>query len=533
MNESIKRILAILILIVIIFTISLSLLDLFEPTLIGLLRTRNGIIEYFRDSLDPSFVIKPYLNGSPVNATIIVLVNQPNKVVFSEKYVGYSLKIPFKSLVRYVKPWENWDNVNSSLLVFVTYSKGNKTFVTPMEIPYSPSWVLNNEPISIVTKIDIIPKVIKMNLTKSEQQIEKIREKILKRKSSYTYCPYCSGGKSYKYIVNATSELLYECGIKPCIGYEAINVTYFYNFSVPLNWVTISNNVNKYDNYTYIYLTTCLVGEVSWYAISTSPPYCLGPSYSADICWSSGIVGNIYNLSKLDNPTLYTYYNATIAVITYLVQEPLRGSPVYKTVFEILSVQNKIGKAIETSNGFTCIVYNNLNSSNGKEHVLLPIGNGTVTYYYNLIPYMNMSLNFIKYGYATWNESTIYVSGNVSIFSETPKIIWFKGHYLANYITNNKVASIAFDGVDLLLTALIPDVGVLADLGLTTIVDIVNYILFGSYTLVESYFSNTHVKIHLPYTGSGQLYISFSNYTTELGAPLDGFMLNYSDYYTG
>ncbi|BCU71098.1 hypothetical protein [Stygiolobus caldivivus] len=518
---------ALIILMVIVVSLGLYLHYLFTPVFMGIVSTSNGTIRYFWVQTQvPSFVIRTYLNGSPVSARIFVLINQPNNVIFYKKYIGSLIQIPFSAISKYVEAWRGWSNTNTSLLVFVSLNDS----VTAMEIPYNPSWVLNNEPIKIEVKINMTPKVIKVaNLTKIEQQLKKVRDN-LKIKTSYIYCPYCHDNKSYNYIVDSTEKSLYTCGVPPLTGLVAINATYFYNFSVPLSWVTVSNDVNSYSEYNHIILSSELEGTVSWYAISTLLPYYLGPSYSTNVNWNTEIVRNMSTLSKLDNPTLYTYYNATIAVITYELFTPPRGPPKYDTVFEILSVKNQIGNAVETSNGFTCVIYNNLNSSNGKEYVLLPIGNGTVTYYYNLVPYMNMSLNFVKYGYANWNGGSIHVSGNVS---ESEQAIYFSANYLTTYITNDQVGAIAFDGIDLLLTALVPEIGVLADLGITVVLDIVNYVLLGSYTVVENYFINTQVTITVPYGGSGQLYVSFSNYTTGIETPLDGFILNYSSYYKG
>jgi|GEM_PF-2564638 len=84
-------------------------------------------IEYFINSIDPSFIIKPYFHGNPVNAVISVYVNLPNSIKFFEEYYGSSLVIPFSSLANYVKSWNRFKNVNTSLLVFVTYKMNNKT----------------------------------------------------------------------------------------------------------------------------------------------------------------------------------------------------------------------------------------------------------------------------------------------------------------------------------------------------------------------------------------------------------------------
>ncbi|BFI74861.1 hypothetical protein [Sulfurisphaera ohwakuensis] len=474
--KSIKRVLVVFMLVLVILTISFSLLNWFKPVLIGLQKTPTGIIEYFRDQSDSSFVIRPYFNGNPVSATVFVLINQPYNVVFLGKYVGYSLQIPFQSILEYVKPWENWrSNVNSSILVFVTYSRGNETFITPMEIPYNPSWVLNDKPISVVAKVNIIPKVINAEI---KQQLGETQQKLLKTKPVYSH-------DEKTYIIHSVIKTLYESSS------EVINVMCFYNFSVPLSWITISNNVNKYDNYTLISLFTALGGKVSWYAISALPPYYIGSSYSANINSCVLVESCPSFLSKLDNPTLYTYYNATIAVITY---KSLVGNPISDSIVEILSVGKNIGGSIETSNGITCVIYNNLNSS--EEYLQLQIGNGTVNYY-QIIPYLTTSISFVKYGYAYWNKSNIYTTGKIHKSNE---LIYFFSGYIETNITSYNVSFI-------------------------------NYVLPTIQTIRENYFITTHVSIILPSNSLGKIYVSFSNSTTKVGLPLLGFIMNYSSYY--
>ncbi|MFP3260527.1 MAG: hypothetical protein RXQ22_06510 [Sulfolobus sp.] len=147
------RLLSLFVISIVLITSALSVIYLFTPILIGYQKTSNGIIEYFINSIDPSFIIKPYFHGNPVNALISVYVNLPNSIKFFEEYYGSSLAIPFSSLANYVKPWNRFKDVNTSLLVFVTYEMNNKTYSTAEEIMYNPMWILNDKPIQIISKI--------------------------------------------------------------------------------------------------------------------------------------------------------------------------------------------------------------------------------------------------------------------------------------------------------------------------------------------------------------------------------------------
>ena len=505
---------------------ALSIIYLFTPILIGYQKTSNGIIEYFINSIDPSFIIKPYFHGNPVNALISVYVNLPNSIKFFEEYYGSSLAIPFSSLANYVKPWNRFKDVNTSLLVFVTYKMNNKTYSTAEEIMYNPMWILNDKPIQIVSKINLPQEIININTTQIINKVRQIRSAIIK--NIHIYCYSCGAGKSHPFIVNMSTEGVIEPKVPPFYQCSPIvNITYFYNLSIPLNWVTVSNNVNKYDEYMFITLTTALSGKVIWYAVSNSTyaggPY-IGVSYSANVNWVISFGNSESFLSELDYPTVYTYYNATIAVVTYQVTPKY-----YVTVFEVLWANpNKIGTSVETSNGDSCVIFT---TSNGKHYYILPIGNGSVTYLFYLFNETNQIPKVVPYGYGSWNNGKISVNGEMRVGGMN--LIYFMGGYLNQYVKNGRVAVVSFDIVDLLLTLIFPELNVAIDAGLTITVDFVDYMLFSSYTTVEDYFTYTSTSIYFTNFSSGQIYVSFLNYSVNVETPLLGFFLNYSTYYNG
>jgi len=520
------KLLSLFVISIILITSALSIIYLFTPILIGCQKTSNGIIEYFINSIDPSFIIKPYFHGNPVNALISVYVNLPNSIKFFEEYYGSSLVIPFSSLANYVKPWNRFKDVNTSLLVFVTYKMNNKTYSTAEEIMYNPMWILNDKPIQIISKINIPQKIININTTQIINKVRQIRSAIIK--NAHPYCYSCGAGKNYPFIVNMSTEGVIEPKVPPFYQCSPIvNITYFYNLSIPLNWVTVSNNVNKYDEYMLITLSTALSGEVSWYAVSNSTyaggPY-IGVSYSANVNWVISIGNSESFLSELDYPTVYTYYNATMAVVTYQVEPKY-----YVTVFEVLWANpNNIGTSVETSNGDSCVIFT---TSNGKHYYILPIGNGSVTYLFYLFNETNQIPKVVPYGYGSWNNGKIIVKGEMKVGGMN--LIYFTGRYLDQYVKNYRVAEVPFDIVDLLLTLIFPELNVPIDAGLTIIVDFVDYTLFSSYTTVEDYFAYTSISIYFTSFSSGQIYVSFLNYSANVETPLLGFFLNYSTYYNG
>lgn len=557
MSRRIKKILTIFTIVIVVSTVGLSILYLFTPILIGYQITSNGIIEYFKNVIDPSFIIKAYLNNKPVNAIISVYINQPNKVIFYKEFYGESLKIPFTSIENYVKPWKKYyvkpwkkyENENTSLLVIATYTKGNETFTSAEEIEYNPNWVLKNQPIQIVAKINIIPQLIKLNNTIIQQENNKIHKEVYEGTPGCSGCCYGRSGEKYAYIVNMSKEVYEEPPVLVGGKCEYVPVTcviYFYNFSVPLNWITISNNVNKNDNYTFTCLCTALEGKVSWYAVSNSSNYggpYIGVSYSANVNWETDVAYYKSQVSNLFDPTIYTYYNATIAVVIYQVYEyePSHvknyGTPYvplndYLTVFEILWASPRIGYAIESCNGLTRVIYTN---STGEYTYYLKTGNGSVTLFYNYFEEFIGNQKSGQCGYAQWRDGKITTTGNICIIEDG---FWFSVNSFEEYVHNNRIASVALDAVDLVISILALEVGIESPIVDALIgFDANEYFFFSSSNQIENYFIfiHTSVRVFLPCNtstyqvlGAGHVYVSYLNYS-----PLLGFVMNYSSYYYG
>ncbi|QGR19776.1 hypothetical protein [Stygiolobus azoricus] len=561
-----KDSLRILIVITITFVVTLiSILSilyyLFPPILIGYQITSNGIIEYFEKLIGPSlFIIKVYLNNTPVNAIISVFINQPNKIVFYKEFYGKSVEIPFTAIENYVGPWGKYKNANTSLLVIATYVNGNETYSSAEEIEYNPSWVLQSlpievYPIEVVAKINIIPKLIKLNMTMIQQEINKIqtlRTEILKR--GYMNSP---PGSLHPYILHMSKEEYEESPVFKG-GYEYLPVTsivYFYNFSVPLSWVTLSNNVNKYDNYSSISLPTALVGEVSWFAVSNSTNYggsYIGVSYSTNAYWYTRVSYTNYTLSKLYDPTIYTYYNATIAVVIYQVYHAIGISHSlagYVTVFEILWASPKIGTAVESGNGITCVIYTN---SSGEYRYPLAVGNGSVTLLYTYFSKFIGKQKSSPYGYVRWVDDEItYFTGNIVPWYKKIDIppciipIGFFSYYIHLIIQHsqntNHTADPIFDPAALIISILNPELGISNKIVATAININPEYSELSS-NLIEKYVIDIHAIVYFPvpvnstyviFNNSGQVYVSLLNYPNSLGVPLFGFIMNYSSYYYG
>ncbi|BFI76827.1 hypothetical protein [Sulfurisphaera ohwakuensis] len=247
LKENSIKILSVLIATIVILTLAFAILYLFTPVLIGFQTTSDGVIEYFKNVLDPSFVVKTYVNGGLANTIISVYINQPDNVKFYKEYYGETLEIPFSALTNYVKSWEKHNVINTSILIIATYIEGGKAYTEAEEVEYNPDWIINNNPIQIVAIINIIPKIIKTNNITVEQITKQVTN--------------TSNVTKYPYTINIIEEEYNEPQIhlSSTVYTPVMNILYFYNFSVPLSWTTLSNNVKNKDNYTAIYFCTKFV----------------------------------------------------------------------------------------------------------------------------------------------------------------------------------------------------------------------------------------------------------------------------------
>ncbi|BFH73978.1 hypothetical protein SJAV_19220 [Sulfurisphaera javensis] len=109
--------------------------------------------------------------------------------------------------------------------------------------------------------------MIKINNTAINQEIMKLASK----RNAYFVNSSAGSRPVYAYkmniitVYNKSLPPFYADGVQYLPEYFGI---YFVNISVPLNFIQVSNNVNKYDNYQLLSLYTELEGEASWEAIS-------------------------------------------------------------------------------------------------------------------------------------------------------------------------------------------------------------------------------------------------------------------------
>jgi hypothetical protein len=121
----------------------------------------------------PVVVFRGFMNGEPVFFTVSLFAMAPNHIYTVGYYSGYGSVVVnlTGSLVRYVASrWVSEFNgaLNPSLIAFITYGEGNKSWTVIAAIPYKPSWVVSQEPIEITVNANFtaVRPVIAVPMTK-------------------------------------------------------------------------------------------------------------------------------------------------------------------------------------------------------------------------------------------------------------------------------------------------------------------------------------------------------------------------------
>jgi hypothetical protein len=121
----------------------------------------------------PVIVFRGFMNSEPVFFTVSLFAMAPSHIYTVGYYSGYGSVVVnlTGSLVRYIAGrWLGEFNgaLNPSLIAFITYREGNKTWTVITAIPYKPSWVVSQEPIEITVNANFtaVKPVIAVPVTK-------------------------------------------------------------------------------------------------------------------------------------------------------------------------------------------------------------------------------------------------------------------------------------------------------------------------------------------------------------------------------
>jgi hypothetical protein len=447
-------------------------------------------------NVPPGILIRVFLiNGSvvePVRAFIDVYANAPNGIVRVAMGYSQSLVIPFNNTNwRYaIDKWASlgipFNEYETSMLVFITYVKGNESWILPLVIPYNVAWVIENSRYIVVNAFinvnelrpnKVVP--VRLNNTVTDPQV-------FGTYNGYTiYNCSLSGPQPPTYSSDST---VYK-PTSNCVGI---------NGSLPIAWVTWSNGIiqNKGDSGLWFQLVIDFSGTMNWDAMATNYGN-IGTSYSAPENWNFAFL-NAVQLGSLTQPgSVYWYYgNATWAIVNYEV--------VYVTYRAVIQV------------GTTTVSEVLYAPPNDAYGYAFDYGNATISMLYNGA----ITLSQQYFGYPALNASTVV---DYAIFSNGG-LLQCNGPVYTYTGASGTYYTITLGGVETAYSLSTAEIGTglggLA-LGITSM-------------LTAPSTSTTITKTTLEFGGvttGTNLYISVINATTVYGLPTFGFILNATNYY--
>jgi len=475
------------------------------PSLTSSIRIgRFGEVNYYASqpmpSVPPGLLVRVFLiNGSvvePVRAFIDVYANAPSGIVHVSMGYSQSLVIPFNNTNwRYViGKWASlnvpFSEYNTSMLIFITYMKGNESWILPLVIPYNVAWAIENSRYIVVNAFinvnelrpnKVVP--VRLNSTVTDPQVFG---------TYYNYTIYncsLSGPQPPTYPSGST---VYQ-PTSDCIGI---------NGSLPIAWVTWSNGViqNKGDSGLWFQLVIDFSGTINWDAMAAGYGD-IGTSYSAPENWALGFENAVQLGSEVTQPgSVYWYYGgATWAIVRYdaWYVDTTTGIVYYMgttTVSEVLYVPP-----------------NDTNVNPAFDY-----GNGTISMLYNgAIPVSEQ-----YFGYPALNASTVV---DYAIFSNGG-LLQCNGPVYTYTGASGTYYTITLGGVETAYSLSTAELGT----GLGGLALGISSMLTAPST------STTITQTTLEFggvTNSTNLYISVINATTVYGLPTFGFILNATNFY--
>ncbi|KUO81961.1 MAG: hypothetical protein AT714_02375, partial [Vulcanisaeta sp. OSP_8] len=329
-----------------------------------------GEVNYYASqpmpSVPPGLLVRVFLiNGSvvePVRAFIDVYANAPSGIVHVSMGYSQSLVIPFNNTNwRYaIGRWASlgipFSDYETSMLIFITYMKGNESWILPLVIPYNVGWVIKNSRYIVVDTLINVNELRPNEVVSAMPGITSVNLQLPSNRSDYT---------TYNCNLNAPKPPP-ETTFKPeiaCLGF---------NGSLPIAWATWDKDVIKNDSGLSIDLTIDFWGAIRWDAMATGYGD-IGTSYSAlenvflgySVVLSSQVTQSSPEYQVTQPGSLYWYYGgATWAIVNYTVWYVNSTMGTYHlgnvTVFEVLYVppnDHYIGMVLDYGNGPVSLLY--------------------------------------------------------------------------------------------------------------------------------------------------------------------------------
>jgi hypothetical protein len=486
------------------------------PSLTSSIRIGNfGEVNYYASQpvpgVPPGLLVRVFLiNGSvvePVRAFIDVYANAPSGIVHVAMGYSTNLIVPFNdSNWQYVLgKWASlgipFSDYETSMLIFITYVKGNESWILPLVIPYNVGWVISETTQTTSPRYIVVNAFINVNELRPNKVVPvKLNSTVTDPQIFGTYYNYTiyncslSGPKPPQYPSAPTSLYMF----KPTSACDGING------SLPIAWVTWGRDVlqSKGDSGLVIDLSIYFSGTMNWDAMATNYGN-IGTSYSAKENWGPDSSNFILGSQVTQPGSLYWYYKgATWGIVNY----------------EVYYVDTYSGNYYQV--GITTVSEVLYVPPNDYYAATFDYGNGTISLLYNgTIPTSRQ-----YFGYPALNASSVvdyaaFSNGNIyqcnGPVGNTSKVIG--GVQYTLYTVTLGGVNTAY-GLSAAETG--TGLGGLA-LGITSML-----------TAPSTSTSVTSASLGIGnVTNSTNLYISVINATTVYGLPTFGFILNATNFY--
>jgi len=467
-----------------------------SPSLIASIHIGGfGEVDYYASqpmpNVPPGLLVRVYLiNGSviePVDAFIDVYANAPNGIVHVSMGYSTTLIVPFSNV--------NWQYVinkwvllgllgvssseyETSMLIFITYVRGNESWILPLVIPYNVAWAIKNSRYIVVNAFINVNSIKPSEVIPAMPGTTAVNLQLPSNHSDYT---------TYNCDLSAPKPPP-ETAFKPeitCLGF---------NGSLPATWVTLSNGVIQNDEGLQFELNIYFSGTINWDAMAAGYGD-IGISYSAPENWI--LSSPTYTIgSQITQPgSVYWYYeNATWAIVNYTVWFVSSSMGTYHlgnaTVFEVLYVppnDHYIG-------------------------MVLDYGNGSVSLLYYLA-----SKHYLEYPASIVNYAAFVYTGQEYLYQ-------CNGPVTNASTTSGTAYAITLGGVNTAYSLSLAELGT----GLGGLALGISSMLITPST--SSSVTSTYIEFFNVKTGTN-LYISVIDASKTYGLPTFGFILNATSYY--
>jgi len=332
---------------------------------------RFGEVGYYASqpmpNVPPGLLVRVFLvNGSvvePVRAFIDVYANAPSGIVHVSMGYSLTLTVPFSNanwqyvIGRWASLGIPFSDYETSMLIFITYVRGNESWIVPLVIPYNVGWVIKNSRYIVVDALINVNELRPNEVVPAMPGITSVNLQIPSNHSDYT---------TYNCNLNAPNHRQ-KTTFKPeiaCLGF---------NGSLPTAWVTWDKDVVQRDQGVEFQLIAGFVGMNRWNAMAAGYGD-IGTSYSAEENWALGFYPVVFGSEVaqfgpaywVTQPgSVYWYYGgATWAIVNYTVWFVNSSMGTYHlgnaTVFEVLYVppnDHYIGMVLDYGNGSVSLLY--------------------------------------------------------------------------------------------------------------------------------------------------------------------------------